>query len=166
MTGDRVQHEVPMCVEVRVRSTVRAHARAEPAVSELRFTCPCCGYRTLSEPPGSHATCSVCFWEDDPVQLLDPSFQGGANRPSLMECQANYQRIGASEERFVGSVRAPTVAETRDPEWRPAQKSDLRWSRAPRDLSAAEYTRIENWYYWRRESNERFGENGEIITDA
>lgn len=152
-TVDRVQHEVPMCVDVRVRGTVRARVQAEPAVSELRFTCPCCGYRSLPQLPGSYEICKVCFWQDDPVQLLDPSFRGGANRSSFMDSQANYQRIGASEDCFVGNVRAPTVAETRDPEWRPAQESDLRWSRAPRDLSDTEYRRIETWYYWRRESN-------------
>ncbi len=121
-------------------------------MSKERFTCPCCGHRTLSEQPGSYDICKVCFWEDDGVQLLDPAYQGGANRPSLMECQANYERLGASEERFVGDVRPPQADEIRDPEWRPAQESDLRWSRAPRDLSEEEYKRLETWYYWKRRS--------------
>jgi len=117
-----------------------------------RFTCPCCGYPTLSESPGSYEICEVCYWEDDGVQLLDPAYQGGANGPSLIECQTNFQRLGASEARFVDEVRLPDNEETRDPEWRPAVASDLRWSRAPQDLSDEEYRRVESWYYWKREA--------------
>lgn len=48
---------------------------------ENRFACPCCGYKTyLEEPGGTYLICAVCFWEDDPVQLSDPDFEGGANR--------------------------------------------------------------------------------------
>jgi hypothetical protein len=119
-------------------------------MSEARFTCPCCGHRTLDEPPGSYHICQVCFWEDDGVQLLNPAYQGGANRPSLMECQVNYRSFGACEERFRGNVRPPDAGETRDPEWRPAQESDLRSSRSPPDLSEEEYGRVETWYYWKR----------------
>lgn len=119
-------------------------------MSDPRFTCPCCGHRTLSGPPGSYEICEVCFWEDDGVQLLDPAYRGGANGPSLMECQANFARVGACEERFIGDVRAPRTMESRDAEWRPARESDLRWSRVPRDLSAEEYKRVETWYYWKR----------------
>lgn len=70
-------------------------------MSETRFTCPCCGYRTLFEPSGSNDICKVCFWEDDGVQPLDPAYPGGANEPSLMKCQENFRRIGACEERFL-----------------------------------------------------------------
>jgi hypothetical protein len=84
------------------------------------------------------------------VQLLDPGYRGGANGPSLMECQANYERFGASEERFQGDVQPPENGESRDPEWRPAQESDLRWSPAPRDLWEGDYKRVEIWYYWKR----------------
>lgn len=119
-------------------------------MSVTRYTCPCCGYRTLHEPPGSYDICKVCFWEDDGVQLLDPAYPGGANKPSLMVCQENFRRVGACEERFVGDVRPPEVAEIRDPEWRPAREADLQGARVPRDLSPEEYKRIETWYYWKR----------------
>jgi hypothetical protein len=92
----------------------------------------------------------VCFWEDDGVRLLDPAYRGGANAPSLMECQANFARVGACEERFLGDVRSPGAAEKRDPDWRPAQESDLRWARAPRDLTEEEYKCLDTWYYWKR----------------
>ena len=44
------------------------------------------------------------FWEDDPVQILDPWYEGGANKSSLVQAQANYVASGAMESRFVGSV--------------------------------------------------------------
>jgi hypothetical protein len=91
----------------------------------------------------------VCFWEDDGAQLLDPSYRGGANGPSLMECQANYARLGASEERFLGNVRLPDDDDAVDPDWRPAQESDLRRARVPKDLSDDEYSSAEAWYYWK-----------------
>lgn len=119
-------------------------------MSVTRFTCPCCGYRTLLEPPGSYDICKVCFWEDDGVQLLDPAFPGGANKPSLIECQEKCRRIGACEERFVDDVRPPEAEETLDQEWRPAQESDLRWARTPRDLTEEEYKCLDTWYYWKR----------------
>lgn len=121
-------------------------------MSVTRYTCPCCGYRSLQEPPGSYDICKVCFWEDDGVQLLDPAYRGGANKPSLMECQENFRRVGACEERFAGDVRPPEAEEMRDPEWRPVRESDLQMSRVPRDLSPEEYRRVETWYYWKRES--------------
>jgi hypothetical protein len=117
---------------------------------EAHFTCPCCGYQTFSEPPGSFDVCPVCFWEDDGLQLLNPAYRGGANGPSLMECQTNYLRLGACEERFLNAVRPPEANELRDPEWRPATESDLRRARTPGELSAEEYRRAETWYYWKR----------------
>lgn len=45
-----------------------------------RFACPCCGYKTfIEEPNGSYDICQVCSWEDDPIQLADPNYEGGAN---------------------------------------------------------------------------------------
>lgn len=46
----------------------------------MKYKCPCCGYYTFDErPSGSYDICPVCFWEDDPVQLDDPSYEGGEN---------------------------------------------------------------------------------------
>lgn len=85
-----------------------------------RFSCPCCGHRTLDdESPGSHLICPVCFWEDDPVQFEDPDFREGANVPSLKEAQKNFSSIGCCEERLLEHVRPPTRREQRDPEWQP-----------------------------------------------
>lgn len=118
-------------------------------MTEPHFTCPCCGFRTLHEFPGSYEICKVCFWEDDGVQLLDPAFPGGANTLSLMESQANFAKLRVSDERFIKNVRSPRTDEGRDPDWRLATQGDLLQARAPRDLSEEEQARLETWYYWK-----------------
>jgi hypothetical protein len=50
--------------------------------------CPCCGFLTLDEEYGSYVICSVCGWEDDGVQLANPTSAGGANSRSLAEAQS------------------------------------------------------------------------------
>ena len=73
-----------------------------------RFTCPCCGYLTLHERRlGSYAVCPVCRWEDDPAQSRRPDLAGGANRMSLNAARANFLRIGAKSDRYLGTVRRP-----------------------------------------------------------
>jgi hypothetical protein len=53
-------------------------------MNEVKFACPCCGYKTfIKQPLGSHDICQVCFWEEDPTQLEDPNLEGGANRVLL-----------------------------------------------------------------------------------
>ena len=42
----------------------------------MKYTCPCCGYKTLDEkPPGTYAICSICYWEDDGVQYDDVDYE-------------------------------------------------------------------------------------------
>src|SRR5690348_15638322 len=89
-----------------------------------KFTCPCCGYRTLGESPGNYEICHVCFWEDDPVQLLDPWFKVGANKVSLQEAQKNYAEVGASEPQFRANVKGVLPGDERDPLWRPVREAD------------------------------------------
>ena len=83
------------------------------------FPCPCCGHLVFAEPPGSYDICPVCFWEDDIVQLRWPDMAGGANGPSLVEGQRNYQRLGAMEARFMDNVRRASPEEAMDIGWRP-----------------------------------------------
>lgn len=74
--------------------------------------CPCCGYPTLAERPhGTFAICPICWWEDDDLQVADPSLRGGANAVCLSEARASYEAIGAIEPRWVARVRPPTEAE-------------------------------------------------------
>ncbi|MGN9761914.1 CPCC family cysteine-rich protein [Streptomyces sp. SD31] len=85
---------------------------------KLTFPCVCCGHLTLGESPGFYEICPVCFWEGDRVQLRWPNWVGGANRPSLIEAQANFMELGACEERFATKVRPPRDDEPLDPNWR------------------------------------------------
>ena len=85
----------------------------------MKYTCPCCGYKTLEEePPGTYEICNICYWEDDPVQFNDHDYEGGANEVSLRQAQKNFIAFGACEECFVGSVRKPTSEDVKDASWR------------------------------------------------
>jgi hypothetical protein len=44
--------------------------------------CACCGQKTL-ELKSRYDICTVCGWEDDPIQNDDPDYMGGANYVSL-----------------------------------------------------------------------------------
>ena len=52
--------------------------------------CPCCGAE-MDEPLEDYEICPVCKWENDPVQLEDPSFAGGANELSLLEARKKWE---------------------------------------------------------------------------
>jgi len=56
-------------------------------------------------PDGNYEICKVCFWEDDLVQLADPTFEGGANKVSLNQAQKNYREFGACEREMIPHVR-------------------------------------------------------------
>jgi hypothetical protein len=78
----------------------------------VRYACPCCDYLTLGKPPpGTFASCPVCWWEDDRRQFLDLDYRGGANSPSLREARATFQRCGVSEPRLLEHARAPLAEE-------------------------------------------------------
>ena len=114
------------------------------------YTCPSCGYFTMDEWPGSYDICHICFWEDDPVQLLDPSYAGGANHPSLIEAQSNVMLYGACD--LIGKEHAKGILpnDQKDPGWRLATELDVKNARTPGSLSRNEYDDLNVWYYWRR----------------
>jgi len=86
----------------------------------VKYTCPCCGYKTLDEkPPGTYAICNICYWEDDGIQYDDVDYEGGANIPSLRQAQRNYILFGAYEERCKEFVRKPNKKDEKDSEWQP-----------------------------------------------
>jgi hypothetical protein len=114
------------------------------------YPCPCCGYMTQAEPPGSYEICPLCFWEDDALQLeFATTLDGGANHLTLVDAQRNFAALGACEESAMVHVRAPVGADRRDPSWRPVDLSrdvfeswsDPEHRRAPDD--------DECLYYWR-----------------
>ncbi|MFC5734691.1 CPCC family cysteine-rich protein [Cytobacillus gottheilii] len=85
----------------------------------MRFTCPCCGYKTLNEePPGTFTVCEICYWEDDNIQFEDPDYEGGANVVSLRQGQRNYIKFGASDCSYLRSVRIPNGSDLKDPAWK------------------------------------------------
>lgn len=89
-------------------------------ISTIKYTCPCCGYKTFEqEPNGSYDICPVCFWEDDPIQLEDPDYEGGANPMSLRQAQSNFLEFGACDRDMLPNVRQPSSDEQRDESWRP-----------------------------------------------
>lgn len=83
------------------------------------YPCVCCGHLVFDERVGSYEICPICFWEDDLVQTRWPNFAGGANKPSLIECQRNYQTFGACEARLLKHVRPATEDEPVDEGWYP-----------------------------------------------
>ncbi|PYD65151.1 CPCC family cysteine-rich protein [Komagataeibacter nataicola] len=52
--------------------------------------CPCCKSLTISEY-GDYEICTICGWEDDPVQSADPDYAGGANAFSLNQARKAWQ---------------------------------------------------------------------------
>jgi hypothetical protein len=114
------------------------------------FPCPCCGYLQFDEPPGSYDICAICFWEDDFVQLRWPTYRGGANRTSLVEAQAAFERVGACEDGSVRFVRAPGPSDVRDPDWR-ALSVDDRIPALDDDRQVPEDSTVLYWWrptYW------------------
>jgi Cysteine-rich CPCC len=82
-----------------------------------KFACPCCGYKTIYREDTFYDLCPVCFWETDPIQLADPTYKGGANRPSLTEAQQNFILFGACEKDVFPYTRLPLADEMRDEEF-------------------------------------------------
>jgi hypothetical protein len=120
------------------------------AMDRPPYTCPCCGYLVFDEAPGSYEICPICFWEDDPVQIMDPWLPGGANKPNLVDAQESYARTGAMDPRFMKDVRSVQPSDTRDGTWRRVMPSDKMHVRTPASLSDDEYRNLNVWYYWSR----------------
>ncbi|MFS2109752.1 CPCC family cysteine-rich protein [Sphingomonas sp. Sphisp140] len=43
---------------------------------------------------GDYVVCPVCGWENDPVQLADGDYAGGANHMSLNEARRQWHATG------------------------------------------------------------------------
>lgn len=80
--------------------------------------CPCCGFLTLEEEYGSYVICSVCGWEDDGVQLANPTSAGGANSESLAEAQARAMEQFPSHVEIAKGYR-------RSERWRALNPSEM-----------------------------------------
>jgi hypothetical protein len=86
---------------------------------QYKYFCPCCGYDTFEEEPsGTYDICPICFWEDDPIQLKDPDYEGGANQVSLRQAQINFDNFGACVEGLIRNVIKPDKSYKRNPQWK------------------------------------------------
>ena len=86
----------------------------------MLYTCPCCGYKTLSEePPGTYELCKICYWEDDQVQFDNPDYEGGANKVCLRIAQRNFIEFGACEKEAIRYVQKITPNIEKDLNWKP-----------------------------------------------
>lgn len=83
-----------------------------------KFTCPCCGYKTLDEQFGWDI-CPICYWEDDPLQFEEVDLEGGANTVSLRQAQKNFIEFGACERNMLRCVRKPDIHDVKDVNWKP-----------------------------------------------
>lgn len=93
-----------------------------------KYTCPCCGYRTLSEEEnGSDEICKMCFWQDDYVMNEDPDYWGGANGVCLRQAQRNFITIGASEPEYLKNVK--NSGYEKDPLWKPVWENEKKRSK-------------------------------------
>lgn len=63
-----------------------------------REQCPCCDYISLAER-GMYEICSICFWEDEGIDIdnLDDG-GGGPNTTTLRQARANFRKFGACDE--------------------------------------------------------------------
>jgi hypothetical protein len=80
--------------------------------------CPACGFLVFLRAYGSYAICPVCDWEDDGMQISNPTSEGGANKTSLADAQlAILRRIPIEIQSFAGHTRASS--------WRPLRPAEI-----------------------------------------
>ena len=123
---------------------------AKLMTGDERFTCPCCGHLSFSEPPGSYDICEICYWEDDLVQLRDPRYAGGANVASLLDAQVNFAAHGWCEERVAPHVRPAMPSEARDPTWRRIEPDSTDLEPVQGSIWIGDQPDLDKLYYWRR----------------
>ncbi|WP_410816711.1 CPCC family cysteine-rich protein [Micromonospora sp. 050-3] len=120
---------------------------------EPAYPCVCCGYRTLSEPPGSHEICPVCGWEDDVYQLRWPYQAVGANDRSLFDAQRSFTPPASSPDSSRTQTRADVADFEPDPLWR--RIDDRRDRFEPRGGSLAPWPDDRTILYWWRRRTAR-----------
>ncbi len=88
--------------------------------------CDCCGYNSIDKK-GSYEICPICRWEDDYTQGESYFLWGGPNSVSLYVAKVNYEKLGASDPRFIKSAIKPTNFK-RNPDYvSSAQVLETKW---------------------------------------
>jgi hypothetical protein len=82
----------------------------------LKYTCPCCGFKTLNEP-FTYDICGICDWEDDPIQQENPALGLGPNDGSLYDEQRKILMLLPLDFKQHKGFQ-------RDSEWRPLTKDE------------------------------------------
>lgn len=89
--------------------------------------CPACGFVVIREGYGGYEICAICGWQDDPLQLANPSSDGGANSESLAEAQtAALRSLPLAVQEHLGSRRSS--------DWRPLLPDEIAWCEARRNV--------------------------------
>ncbi len=117
--------------------------------------CPCCGFLTLEGGYGSYELCPVCNWEDDGVQLANPTSAGGANLRSLAEAQAIALD---SQPLHIESARGYR----RSAQWRPLSATEVQLAEARRTTTHwhSEAVLAEAEAYWVVDPRGRSADHG------
>ncbi len=68
----------------------------EPEDATPREQCPCCDYISLPERR-NYLICSICFWEDDGLDVDQLDQGSGPNHMTLREGRQNFLEIGACD---------------------------------------------------------------------
>ena len=105
--------------------------------------CPCCGFLTLEGEYASYVICPLCDWEDDPVQLANPTSEGGANKKSLVQAQAAATEKYPVHVELAGGFRRSTS-------WRPLLPSEIEESNREKEVKHWHTAAVlaENEAYW------------------
>ena len=123
-----------------------------PALDDPAYPCPCCGYLTASDP-GHDDICPICGWQDDVSQLRFAGMVGGANSPSLVDAQRNFETFGASDPTGLREgrlrVRPPDAADRRDAGWRSINDDEVEVGEPGVDQGRNYPPSVEQLYYWR-----------------
>ena len=100
------------CLPAVIPSPVLRVQSSVSSAVEVRYRCPCCGYKTL-EVPAALKLCPVCWWEDDGQEDDDASeVRFTVNgQLSLKEARVNYAQCGAAHPRFLPHIRKPLPTE-------------------------------------------------------
>ena len=111
-----------------------------------RYPCPCCGYLAFQEPPGSYATCPICAWEDDALQLeYATTLEEGANGVTLYLAQRDFAMRGGA----TGAAPPLGAPLRRDSAWRPIDPGRDNFEDAGALRRRPAEPRGEALYYWR-----------------
>ena len=82
--------------------------------------------------------------------MLDPWYEGGANKVSLKTAQENFVRFGVSEQRFQQNVKGVLAGDVRDESWRLVLETDRKRVTTPAALVKQKPEGDWPWYYWRQ----------------